>query len=140
MEHTVDWRPVSDEDTMRQWFNRIRFKGAQNIMCRERMMCMHNREWSSGRTANLMDFMGRAHETSVKNFQLVVSPPQDRFLRAKYMQSPLGTIDTNDVSNVLVQMGRVEDDRFAVDFQYPVSAFSAFGICLSRFVTKQSDE
>jgi hypothetical protein len=140
MEHTVDWRPMSDEDTMGSWFNRIRFKGAQNIMCRERMMCMHNRGFSSGRTSNLMDFRGRAHETSVKNFQLVVSPPQDRFLRQKYMQSPLGTIDTDDVSNVLVQMGRMGDTRFAVDFQYPVSALSAFGICLTRFVTKQSDE
>ena len=56
------------------------------------------------------------------------------------MQSPLGTIDTDDVSNVLVQMGRMGDTRFAVDFQYPVSALSAFGICLTRFVTKQSDE
>jgi hypothetical protein len=138
-EHTVQWRPVNQEDTMRSWFKRIIFKGAQNIMCRERMMCMHNRTWSSGRTSNLIDFMGRANETSVKNYQLVVSPPQDRFLKAKYDQSPLGTIDTDDVSNVLVQMGR-DADRFNVDFQYPVPAFTAFAICLSRFVTKQSDE
>eukprot|EP00945_MAST-04E_sp_MAST-4E-sp1_P005896 g5896.t1 len=138
-EHTVEWRPITNEDTMRSWFKRIIIKGAQNIMCRERMMCMHNRTWSSGRTSNLIDFMGRANETSVKNFQLVVSPPQDRYLKAKYDQSPLGTIDTDDVSNVLVQMGR-DADRFNVDFQYPVPAFTAFAICLCRFVTKQSDE
>ena len=46
LEHTVEWVPTNDEDTMSSWFARIRFKGAQNILYRERMMCMHNRKWS----------------------------------------------------------------------------------------------
>ena len=123
---------------MRNWFRRIRFKGAQNVLCRERMLCLHNRTWSSGRTCNLEDFMGRATEMSTKNFQLVVSPPEDGYLLKKYMESPLGTIDTDDVANVLVQMGR-SHNVFNVDFQYPVSAFVAFGICLTRFAGSKGD-
>ena len=80
--------------------------------------------------------IGRIYAKStrdIKKFQLVVSPPEDPFLRNKYDASPLGTIDTDDVANVLpskvVQMERCSD-RFNVDFQYPVSAFVAFGICL----------
>ena len=139
LEHTVEWVPTNDEDTMSSWFARIRFKGAQNILYRERMMCMHNRKWSSGKTSILEEFMNRAHTCSAKNFQLVVSRPEDQFMRVKYMQSPLGSIDIDDVRNVLVQMGKISNDTFAVDFQYPVPAFTAFAICLSRFVTKQND-
>ena len=131
-EHSVTWRPRTKEDGMRTWFRRIRLKGSQNVISRERMLCLHNRMWSHGRTCQLEEFMQRAQETSSKNFQLVVSPPEDPFLRNKYDASPLGTIDTDDVANVLVQMGRCSD-RFNVDFQYPVSAFVAFGICLTRF-------
>jgi len=131
-EHSVTWRPRTKEDGMRTWFRRIRLKGSQNVISRERMLCLHNRMWSHGRTCQLEEFMSRAQETSSKNFQLVVSPPEDPFLRNKYDASPLGTIDTDDVANVLVQMGRCSD-RFNVDFQYPVSAFAAFGVCLTRF-------
>ena len=131
-ENSVVWRPRTKEDGMRDWFRRIRMKGSQNVISRERMLCLHNRMWSLGKTSQLEEFMGRADETSTKNFQLVVSPPEDPYLRAKYDASPLGTIDTDDVCNVLVQMGRCSD-RFKVDFQYPVSAFAAFGICLTRF-------
>ena len=133
-EHSVTWRPRTKEDGMRTWFRRIRLKGSQNVISRERMLCLHNRMWSHGRTCQLEEFMGRAQETSSKNFQLVVSPPEDPFLRNKYDASPLGTIDTDDVANVLVQMGRCSD-RFNVDFQYPVSAFAAFGVCLTRFAS-----
>ena len=131
-EHSVVWRPRHKEDGMREWFRRIRVKGSQNVISRERLLCLHNRMWSHGKTSQLDEFMNRAQETSSKNFQLVVSPPEDPYLRAKYDASPLGTIDTDDVANVLVQMGRCSD-RFNIDFQYPVSAFAAFGICLTRF-------
>lgn len=90
-----------------------------------------------GRTCQLEEFMQRAQETSFKKIQLVVSPPEDPFLRNKYDASPLGTIDTDDVANVLVQMERCRD-RFNVDFQYPVSAFVAFGICLTRFCSSSA--
>ena len=104
------------------------------------MLCLHNRTWSVGRTSNLNDFMGRANQASVKNFQLVVSPPEDQYLLTKYEATPLGTIDTNDTANVLVQMGRMESGIFNVDFQYPVSPFCAFAICLTRFASKAVNE
>ena len=130
LEHTVEWVPTNDEDTRSSWFARIRFKGAQNILYRERMMCMHNRKWSSGKTSILEEFMNRAHTCSAKNFQLVVSRPEDQFMRVKYMQSPLGSIDIDDVRNVLADGENIE--RYVCGyFQYPVPAFTAFAICLS---------
>ena len=39
----------------------------------------------------------------------------------------------------MLQLGR-DADEFNVDFTYPMSFFAAFGICLSRFVTKQKED
>ncbi|GJR65576.1 tubby-like F-box protein 3 isoform X2 [Tanacetum coccineum] len=38
--------------------------------------------------------------------------------------------------NVILQYGKVGKDLFTVDYQYPISAFQAFAICLSSFDTK----
>ena len=38
--------------------------------------------------------------------------------------------------HVILQLGKVGQDCFNVDFQYPLSMLQAFAICLSRFDTK----
>ncbi|CAG7908743.1 unnamed protein product [Brassica rapa] len=69
-----------------------------------------------------LNFNGRVTVASVKNFQLVAAPEN----------GPAGP----EHENVILQFGKVGKDVFTMDFQYPISAFQAFTICLSSFDTK----
>ncbi|XP_010552822.2 PREDICTED: tubby-like F-box protein 3 [Tarenaya hassleriana] len=66
-----------------------------------------------------LNFNGRVTVASVKNFQLVASPENE---------------------SVILQFGKVGKDVFTMDYQYPISAFQAFAICLSSFDTKLACE
>jgi tubby-related protein 1 len=66
--------------------------------------------------AYCLDFGGRVSMASVKNFQLISS-------------------EDPSMGNIL-QFGRVADDMFTMDFQWPLSPFQAFAICLSSCDTK----
>lgn len=62
-----------------------------------------------------LNFHGRVTVASVKNFQLVASPENQK---------------------IVLQFGKVGKDLFTMDYQYPISAFQAFAICLSSFDTQ----
>lgn len=76
-----------------------------------------------------LNFNGRVTVASVKNFQLVAS-----------IENPGGEQDQQQQQqqqeNVILQFGKVGKDIFTMDYQYPISAFQAFAICLSSFDTK----
>jgi len=59
-----------------------------------------------------LNFHGRVTVPSVKNFQLV---------------------DPRDVSDVICQFGKVDDDRFHLDFKGPLNPFQAFCVTLAQF-------
>ncbi|XP_052171179.1 tubby-like F-box protein 3 [Diospyros lotus] len=69
-----------------------------------------------------LNFNGRVTVASVKNFQLVASVEEGAAVQEQ--------------ENVILQFGKVGKDVFTMDYQYPISAFQAFGICLSSFDTK----
>ena len=67
-----------------------------------------------------LDFGGRVKQYSVKNMQLVCWD---------HSTSTPG-------SQVVLQFGKVGDDRYVLDFAYPLSVKTAFGIALSKLDTK----
>ncbi|KAK0582591.1 hypothetical protein LWI29_027377 [Acer saccharum] len=71
-----------------------------------------------------MNFNGRVTVASVKNFQLVASLENG------------GAGQENENENVILRFGKMGKDVYAMDYQYPISAFQAFALCLSGFDTK----
>ncbi|KAF9605385.1 hypothetical protein IFM89_016962 [Coptis chinensis] len=70
-----------------------------------------------------LNFRGRVTVASVKNFQLVATPENGAQIGQEH-------------EKVILQFGKIGKDLFTMDFQYPISAFQAFAICLSSFDTK----
>jgi len=69
-------------------------------------------KWNDQIGAFVLNFNKRVTQASVKNFQL---------------------ISVDDPDTVFLQFGRVGKDVFNIDFQFPLSPFQAFAICLSSF-------
>jgi hypothetical protein len=134
----AQFRPFTDADSLMTVFNNIRQKGQHNIVACKRILALNNKAWSAGKTSELGNFDGRATESSTKNFQLCISPPSDTSYKKKFEATVMGQREKIHPQRVILQMGRCVD-RFNVDFTYPVSFFSAFAICLSRFATKATD-
>ncbi|CAK8572846.1 unnamed protein product [Lathyrus sativus] len=90
----------------------------------EGMLVLRNKapRWHEQLQCWCLNFNGRVTVASVKNFQLVASPNNGVSEQAQ--------------ENVILQFGKVGKDVFTMDYQYPISAFEAFAICLSSFDTK----
>ncbi|CAM9819953.1 unnamed protein product, partial [Discosporangium mesarthrocarpum] len=135
----VVWQPSDAKGSIRANFGRVRYQGAQNSLLEDRMFVMHQRESRYDPLSScLVDFRGRATSASVKNFQLIKSPPEDNIKRVRYYSEGSGKheSESDDVPKpVLLQMGKVGKNCFNVDIQWPLSLFQAFAICLSRFDT-----
>lgn len=92
---------------------------------KSRMLVLKNKapRWHEQLQCWCLNFNGRVTVASVKNFQLVAS-----------MENGVGAVQEHE--NVILQFGKVGKDLFTMDYQYPISAFQAFAICLSSFDTK----
>ncbi|XWS36223.1 hypothetical protein CRYUN_Cryun20dG0066900 [Craigia yunnanensis] len=88
------------------------------------MLVLRNKapRWHEQLQCWCLNFNGRVTVASVKNFQLVASPENE--------------VAGQEHENVILQFGKVGKDVFTMDYQYPISAFQAFAICLSSFDTK----
>lgn len=62
----------------------------------------------------MLNFNKRVEVGSMKNFQLIEYGNEELFL----------------------QFGKINESTYAMDFQYPLSPFQAFAICLSSLATK----
>lgn len=87
---------------------------------KDSMLMLKNKapRWHEQLQCWCLNFNGRVTVASVKNFQLVAS------------------LENGEDENVIIQFGKVGKDAFTMDYQYPISAFQAFAICLSSFDTK----
>ncbi|KAE8722869.1 Tubby-like F-box protein 14 [Hibiscus syriacus] len=91
---------------------------------KDEMLVLRNKSprWHGQLQCWCLNFNGRVTVASVKNFQLAASP--------------LNGVGGQEHENVILQFGKVGKDVFTMDYQYPISAFQAFVICLSSFDTK----
>ncbi|CAI9738555.1 Hypothetical predicted protein [Octopus vulgaris] len=87
----------------------------------DNMLELHNKTpvWNEETQSYVLNFHGRVTQASVKNFQIV---------------------HDNDIDYIVMQFGRVAEDVFTMDFQYPCCPLQAFGIALSSFDSKLACE
>ena len=78
---------------------------------------IHNKQpvWSDETQAYVLNFHGRVTQASVKNFQLVHSADEDY---------------------IVLQFGRIAENTFTLDYNFPMCALQAFAIALSSFDSK----
>ncbi|XP_038620243.1 tubby protein homolog isoform X1 [Tachyglossus aculeatus] len=82
---------------------------------------LHNKTpvWNDDTQSYVLNFHGRVTQASVKNFQI---------------------IHDNDPDYIVMQFGRVAEDVFTMDYNYPMCALQAFAIALSSFDSKLACE
>ncbi|XP_029810091.1 tubby-related protein 3 isoform X3 [Suricata suricatta] len=87
----------------------------------ENLIELHNKApvWNDDTQSYVLNFHGRVTQASVKNFQIV---------------------HENDPDYIVMQFGRVADDVFTLDYNYPLCALQAFAIGLSSFDSKLACE
>uniref|UniRef100_A0A671T9I4 Tubby-like protein n=1 Tax=Sinocyclocheilus anshuiensis TaxID=1608454 RepID=A0A671T9I4_9TELE len=87
----------------------------------ENLIELHNKApvWNDDTQSYVLNFHGRVTQASVKNFQI---------------------IHDNDPDYIVMQFGRVAEDIFTLDFNYPMCALQAFAIGLSSFDSKLACE
>jgi hypothetical protein len=49
------------------------------------------------------------------------------------------TKSDDDFNDIILQFGKVDKDRFSLDFQYPLSPFQAFALCIASMDGKIAD-
>ncbi|KAI3460837.1 hypothetical protein Pfo_017500 [Paulownia fortunei] len=100
------------------------FRSGPLSTLKDEMLVLKNKapRWHEQLQCWCLNFNGRVTVASVKNFQLVAS-----------LENGAGG---QEQENVILQFGKVGKDIFTMDYQYPISAFQAFAICLSSFDTK----
>ncbi|XP_078582261.1 tubby-related protein 3-like isoform X1 [Branchiostoma floridae x Branchiostoma japonicum] len=82
---------------------------------------LHNKTpvWNDDTQSYVLNFHGRVTQASVKNFQIV---------------------HDNDPEYIVMQFGRVAEDVFTCDYNYPLCAVQAFSVALSSFDGKLACE
>ncbi|CAF0705106.1 unnamed protein product [Brachionus calyciflorus] len=108
----VEIKPRSDSETIVEKWKRKDMKD---------LVELHNKTpiWNEETQSYVLNFHGRVTQASVKNFQIV---------------------HPNDLDYVVMQFGRIDEEIFTCDFNYPMCAIQAFGIALSSFDGKLACE
>ena len=85
------------------------------------LVVLYNKQpaWNEDTQAYVLNFKQRVTMPSVKNFQLI-HPEQPDY--------------------IILQFGKVGKTKFTMDYQYPLSPFQAFALCLTSFDNKLACE
>ena len=107
--------PIQPQSESEALLERYRLKRMDNLIT------LHNKTpvWNDDTQSYVLNFHGRVTQASVKNFQVV---------------------HENDPDYIVMQFGRVSDDAFTMDYNYPLCALQAFSIALSSFDGKLACE
>ncbi|CAH9115133.1 unnamed protein product [Cuscuta epithymum] len=132
----TEFLPVSIDSFPSFPFFRSKSKCADSIQSetltaqKDDVLTMRNKApgWHEQLQCWCLNFHGRVTVASVKNFQLVASSMGNE-----------GRVG-HERESVILQFGKVGKDVYTMDYQYPISAFQAFAICLSSFDTKIARE
>ncbi|KAL2913240.1 hypothetical protein HK105_207242 [Polyrhizophydium stewartii] len=108
----VEVRPLEEKDTL---IERHRTSNDHDLIV------MHNKapNWSEETQSFVLDFNQRVTIASVKNFQIV---------------------HDHDLDHICIQFGRIAEDTFTMDVQYPFSPTVAFCVALTSFDAKLACE
>lgn len=108
----IPMRPLTDGDGL---LERHKNKRMENLLE------LHNKTpvWNDDTQSYVLNFHGRVTQASVKNFQIVMDA---------------------DVDYIIMQFGRVAEDVFTMDYNYPMCALQAFAVALSSFDGKLACE
>lgn len=108
----VQFKPMDDRETiLSRWQN----KNMDNLI----ELSNKTPVWNEETQSYVLNFRGRVTQASVKNFQIV---------------------HQSDPDYIVMQFGRVAEDVFTLDYNYPMSALQAFAIALSSFDGKLACE
>jgi hypothetical protein len=119
-------------------FRKIRDMQRQNDLYGKTCLVLHERASRyDPLSACLVEFKGRAHMASIKNFQMVVSDAQGGYgLPSPGAHEQMMRADGD--KDFVFMMGKTTEDCFNMDFKYPLSLFQAFAIAIARFDAKLS--
>ena len=105
------WQPMKkDDDSISKYLK-------TEVGTKDKVVLLENKppSWNNDVKAYVLNFNGRVTMASVKNFQLCTR---------------------DDDCKQIMQFGRVGDDEFNLDVQWPMSLLQAFSIALSSFDSK----
>jgi hypothetical protein len=97
-------------------FERIRLAGKQNAMFESTCLIFHEKQSRYDPLSScLVDFKGRAHCASVKNFQLIPSNPMSSFQQGPKLHEQMLQYDAEQ--DFVFQLGKVSNDKCVVLLQ-----------------------
>lgn len=115
----------------------------------ENLIELHNKSpvWNDDTQSYVLNFHGRVTQASVKNFQIVHDNDRKHIffskiviVRSTFHWLVFVLFLQTLADYIVMQFGRIAEDVFTLDYNYPMCALQAFAIGLSSFDSKLACE
>ncbi|UJR11532.1 hypothetical protein I4U23_015713 [Adineta vaga] len=91
-------------------------------------------QWRAGHTTDLIEIKNKTPEYNEESKKYILNFFENRVKLPSHKNFQLCTSPgENHEDNIIMQFGRIDDNNFALDYRYPLTAIQAFGIALSSF-------